>query len=215
MLTVAEVIQKRRSTRSFKRIPVSDEMIFEMLEAARLAPSGSNSQPWRFIVVSDAEEKKRLCQLCYDQAFIEEAGVVFAVCADLSSYSKESFRKRRQEAIDAGVLPASSLNDPRYQRFIESLDEPDPATFMTPATANTYIAIEHLVLMATALGLGSCWVGAISDHEAIKELLGIPKDIMLVVLVAVGHANIEPPVRPRLSLKDILLRPFPATKDRQ
>ena len=211
MLTVAEAIQQRRSTRSFKRTPVSEEMILQMLEAARLAPSASNSQPWRFTVVTDAEEKKKLRQLCFNQAFIEDAGVVFVACADLSSYSRETYRKRRQEAVDAGVLPASSLNDPIYRSFIDSSVEPDAAAFITPATANTYIATEHLVLMAAALGLGSCWVGAISDHAAVKTMLGIPKDIMLVALVAVGYTNIVPPVRPHLPLEDILLRPFPNT----
>jgi len=213
MLTVAEAIQQRHSTRSFKRTPVSEEMILQMLEAARLAPSASNSQPWRFVVVTDAGEKGKLRQLCFNQAFIEDAGVVFVCCADLSSYSKETYRRRRQEAVDAGVLPSSSLNDPIYKSFIDTTVEPDPAASITPATANTYIATEHLVLMATALGLGSCWVGAISDHSAVKTLLGIPKDIMLVALVAVGYTNIVPPVRPHLPPEDILLRPFPATMD--
>ncbi len=122
MLTVAEAVQQRRSTRSLERTPVSKEMILQMLEAARLAPSGSNSQPWRFVVVTDAAEKKKLCELCFHQPFIEDAGVVFVVCADLSSYSKETYRQRRQEAVDAGVLPASSLNDLRFRRFLDSAD---------------------------------------------------------------------------------------------
>lgn len=211
MLTVAEAMRQRRSTRSFKRTPVPDEMILEMLEEARQAPSASNSQPWRYVVVTDPEEKKELRRLCFGQAFIEEAGVVFVVCADLSSYSGSTYKKRRQEAVDAGVLPASALNDPVYKRLMESTDEPDLAAYVTPATANTYIATEHMVLMAAALGLGSCWVGAISDREAIKKLLGVPENIMLLGLVVVGYANGTPPYRPKLPLEDILLRPFPAT----
>jgi nitroreductase len=211
MLTVAEAMRQRRSTRSFKRTPVPDEMILEMLEEARQAPSASNSQPWRYVVVTDPEEKKELRRLCFGQTFIEEAGVVFVVCADLSSYSGSTFKKRRQEAVDAGVLPASALSDPVYKRLMESTDEPDPAVYVTPATANTYIATEHMVLMASALGLGSCWVGAISDRDAIKKLLGIPEKIMLLGLVVVGYANGTPPYRPKLPLEDILLRPFLAT----
>ena len=208
MLTVAEAVRQRRSIRSFQRKPVSDEMVLEMLEAARLAPSASNSQPWRYVVATDPEEKKELRRLCFDQAFIEEAGVVFAVCADLSTYSRESHRQRRQEAVDAGLLPASALNDPVFRRFVESTEEEDLSVHVTPATANTYIATEHIVLMAAALGLGSCWVGAISDREAIKTLLGIPEKVLLLGLVAVGHANETPPTRPKLPLEDILLRPF-------
>ena len=136
MLTVDEAIKRRRSTRSFKREPVSEEMILQMLEAARLAPSASNSQPWRFVVVTDAEEKKKLRQLCFNQAFIEDAGVDFVFCGDLSSYSGDKYRKRRQEAVDAGVLPASSLNDSRYQAIIDSANGADKSVFITPATAN-------------------------------------------------------------------------------
>ena len=151
MLTVGEAMRWRRSTRSFERRPVPVEDIMEMLEAARLAPSASNSQPWRFVVVTDEDEKKELRRLCFGQAFIEEAGVVFILCADLSSYSASSYRKRREEAVDAGVFPAASLNDPAYRRRVESTDEPDPAIYTTPATANAYIAGEHIVLMAAAL----------------------------------------------------------------
>jgi len=208
MLSVTEAIQQRRSIRSFKSIPVSQEMILQMLEAARRAPSGSNLQPWRFVVVTDAEEKKRLRQICLDQAFIEEASVVFVACSDLSAYSKASSRQRYQEFIDAGVELSGRFTDPKFRSFVDSMPEPDPRTITAQATANTYIAIEHLVLMATALGLGSCWVGAIMDQGAIKVLLGIPENAIVVALVAVGYPNSVPPPRPRLSLEEILLRPL-------
>lgn len=211
MLTVAEAVRRRRSIRSFKPIPVPDEMILEMLEAARLAPSGSNSQPWRFVVVTDPEEKRELRKLCFNQAFIEEAGVDFVICADLSAYSKESYRKRRQETIDAGLVLASTVDESVYQRYIDSFSS-DVTQQITPATANTYIAAEHIVLMATALGLGSCWVGGISSYKAIRDMLGIPRGIMVLGLVAVGYPNSEPKARPRLLLEQILLCPFPKPK---
>ncbi len=208
MLTVAEAIKRRRSTRSFTGEPVSRQQVLEILEAARLAPSASNSQPWRFVVVTDPEEKRALRRLCFGQAFIEQAGVVFVACADLSSYSGQTRLKRRQEAVDAGVLPAASLNDPVFQQMVSAPD-PDLRTFITSATANTYIAVEHMVLMAEALGLGSCWVGAISDREAVKRLLGIPEEMPLLVVLAVGHPAGERPERPKLPLPEILLRPLP------
>jgi nitroreductase len=214
MLNVAEAIQQRRSIRSFKSTPVSQETILQMLEAARLAPSASNLQPWRFVVVTDAEEKKRLRQICLDQAFIEEAPVIFVACSDLSAYSKRASRQRYQEFIDTGVELSGRFADPRFQRFIDSMPEPDPGTIIAPAIANTYIAIEHLVLMATALGLGSCWVGAIMDQGAIKALLGIPESVIVVALVAVGYPNKVPPPRPRHSLEEILLRPVPRQEHR-
>ena len=209
MLSVAEAIQQRRSIRRFRPDPFPQDMVLQMLEAARLAPSASNQQPWRFIVVTDAEEKKRLRQICLDQAFIEEAAVVFVVCTDLSAYSKEASRRRYQEFIDAGVELSGRFTDPSLQRLIDSLPEPEPAAVLAPAIANTYIATEHLVLMATALGLGSCWVGAIMDQEAMKALFGLPQHVIVVALVAVGYPTSVPPPRPRLPLEEILLRPLP------
>jgi nitroreductase len=218
MLTVAEAIQQRRSIRSFKSDPVPHDMVVQMLEAARLAPSGSNKQPWRFVVVTDAEEKKRLRQVCLDQTFVEEAAVLFVACADLTAYSKEASQRRTQEFIDFGVQMSgqfaqalSRFNDPAYRKIMESMPETDPQTVIAPATANTYIAIEHLVLMATALGLGSCWVGAITDYTAVKTLLGIPENVVVVALVAVGYPTAVPSPRPRIPLQDILLRPLPGT----
>ena len=138
MLTVREAIQKRRSTRSFKRIPVPDEMILEMLEAARLAPSASNTQPWRFVVVTDAEEKKKLREICFNQSFIEDAGVDFVFCADPSSYSADSRRRRMQEAVDSGLISESNLSDETLQRYRAMTDEePDLPSLLTPLTANT------------------------------------------------------------------------------
>lgn len=212
MLTVREAIQKRRSIRSFKPVPVPDEMILEMLEAARLAPSGSNAQPWRFVVVTDAEEKKGLRKLCFNQAFVEEAGVVFAFCADLSVYSKRTRQTRMQEMVNAGLFANRDPDDPISQRYAEMPDESDTAFYLPMATANTYIAVEHMVLMATALGLGSCWVGGISDLKAIRDILGIPRGIYVLGLLAVGYTDTDPKARPRLPLEEILLRPFaPAT----
>jgi len=209
MLSVAQAIQQRRSIRSFRPDPIPPEMVLQMLEAARLAPSASNQQPWRFVVVTDTEEKKRLRQICLDQAFIEEAAVVFAACADLSAYSKQASRRRFQEFIDASVELSGRFADPTFQSVIDSVPEPEPVAVIAPATANTYIATEHLVLMATALGLGSCWVGAIMDQAAMKALLGLPENVIVVALVAVGYPKSVPPPRPRLSLEEILLRPFP------
>ena len=116
-----------------------------------------------------------------------------------------------QEAVDSGLIAEGNLSDSTLQRYQEMTeDEPDLPSLLTPLTANTYIAVEHMVLMATALGLGSCWVGGISDHKAVRDMLGIPRGIMVLGLVAVGYTDTEPKARSRLPLDEILLRPFPA-----
>ena len=86
MLTTKEAIEKRRSIRKFKPDPIPNEYITELLNAARLAPSGCNAQPWRFRIVADQVTKSELAHAAYDQAFIAEAPNVIICCADISGY---------------------------------------------------------------------------------------------------------------------------------
>jgi nitroreductase len=81
-LEVFEAIMHRRSVRSFTDEDVSEEDVGKLLDAARLAPSAGNIQPWSFVVVRDAKIKRRLCEAALNQSFIVEAPVVVVVCAD-------------------------------------------------------------------------------------------------------------------------------------
>jgi nitroreductase len=212
MLTVGEAIRQRRSIRSFRPDPVPEEHILEMLEAARLAPSGGNSQPWRFLVVTDTEEKKKLRQVSVEQEFVETAPVVFVCATDMKAYSRRARNRRFQEFIDFGVLETLSgdFADPEYRKQYESrAANIDQATLIQMAVANTYIAIEHLVLTATALGLGSCWVGAVDQGE-VRDFFNLPQNVIIVALVPVGYPTKVPPLRPRVAMEEILLRPVGA-----
>ncbi len=75
-----EVIKTRRSVRSYSDRPVDDAVLERVLNAARLAPSANNAQPWHFVVVRDAERRRKLAELCNGQRFIGEAPVVIAAC---------------------------------------------------------------------------------------------------------------------------------------
>jgi len=75
-----EVVKNRSSVRSFRLDPVPGEVLFRVLEAARVAPSANNFQPWKFIVVKDDERKKKIAELCMGQNFIAEAPVVIVAC---------------------------------------------------------------------------------------------------------------------------------------
>jgi len=208
MLTVWEAIKARRSIRKFAADDVPDEMIEQMLEAARLAPSGSNRQPWRFMVVKDRESRQALCQICAEQKFIEEAPVVIVCFGDPERYSREEAKKRRQEFMESGVLETLSgrLADPKVRAAMELAPEPSLEQVRTPVIANTYIAIEHLLLMATALGLGTCWVGA--GSRKINRYFGVSDRLIPVAVVPVGYpAGKYPSERPRVSMAEILVEP--------
>ena len=190
MLTVWEAIETRRSIRKFAPDDVPDEMIEQMLEAARLAPSAGNRQPWSFSVVKDKEVRKELRRICWNQPLIEEAPVVIVCFGDLEGY----FQVGR-----SGY---------RYQMYMGSSTPLLVQQKLTFAISNTYIAIEHMVLMAMALGLSTCWVGGFDDASEFSRLFGLPDNLVPVAVIPVGYsAEGTPPPRPRRDLKDILIEP--------
>lgn len=209
MLNVLEAIKARRSIRKFAPTDVPDEVIEQILEAARLAPSAGNRQPWRFVVVRDREVRKELREICMGQKFIEEAPVVIVCFGDLDSYSVEARKLRRQEFIESGVMETLSgrFADPEFREYRDSLPTPPRQQLITPVIANTYIAIEHLVLMAAALGLGTCWVGGFNDAAEVRRLFDLPDNLVPVVVLPVGYPAGEiPPQRPRISLEEIVIK---------
>ena len=75
-----ELVKSRYACRSYEPRPIEQDKLLRVLEAARLAPSGSNRQPWKFVVVYDREVKRRLVHACANQTFIATAPVVIAGC---------------------------------------------------------------------------------------------------------------------------------------
>ena len=86
-MDVFEAIKKRRSVRAYTSEEVSEEDVERLIEAARWAPSAGNIQPWEFVIVTNAETKRRLSDAALHQTFIEEAPVVIVVCADVARSS--------------------------------------------------------------------------------------------------------------------------------
>lgn len=75
-----QVIRTRRSIRSYKPDPIPDEVLNRVLDAVRIAPSGSNRQPWKFVVVRDDMLKQKLVSECNNQSFIGEASIIIVGC---------------------------------------------------------------------------------------------------------------------------------------
>jgi nitroreductase len=136
--------------------------------------------------------------------------VVFVCCADLTAYSLASQRAREQEYVRSGVIETLSgrFSDPAYREQRLMAPGPDRSELVKMASANVYIAIEHMVLAATAMGLGSCWVGALGDEGEIGQLFDLPDHIVPVAVLPVGYPAIVPPARPRIPINEILLRPL-------
>jgi len=85
-LDVYEAIKTRSSIRAFKPDPVERKTLLRLIEAARLAPSASNRQEWRFIIVTDAQKRKRLMEAARGQRFVGEAPAVIVACAETDEH---------------------------------------------------------------------------------------------------------------------------------
>jgi len=164
-MDVYAAIRTRKSVRSYLDKPVEKEKLNRVLEAARLAPSASNSQEWRFVVVTDAEKRRRLAEEAAGQRFIGQAPVVIAACAQTD-----------------GRLMRCGLA--RYP-------------------IDVAIAVDHLTLAATELGLGTCWIGAF-DPAAARKILGLPDEVEPVVFTPLGYPADPPRVKQRKPLDDLV-----------
>lgn len=217
MISLWDAIQSRRSIRKYLGDDVPDAYIRQMLEAARLAPSGSNNQPWRFIVVRDANVRSEICKLHNGQRFIEEAPVTIVCFGDLDRYSQEVNRAKWSELIESGIAAelSGNLATPEFWNGVAARPTPPRERRLTSAVSNAYIAVEHLLLMATALGLGTCWLNAV-DNPKLNELFGLPDNIVSVAVIPVGYpAGKIPAPRPRISIEQMLLKPFPVQSEKE
>ena len=102
-MSVLDVIRKRRSTRKYKTDFVPDEVFLRVMEAARLAPSGKNLQPWHFIVVKDAKLKEELAVASAHQYFIADAPMIIVACAYPENSYARMGRYMRSWPVDVAI----------------------------------------------------------------------------------------------------------------
>ena len=199
-MDVSEAIRTRRSIRKFKPDPIPEEKIKLLLESARLAPSGTNTQPWRFIVVRDDDTKTRLQRAAHNQRHVKRAPVIIVCCADLEAFKE--FPVRVDELIESGALPERTREVfiPYLKKGMSTVTKD---ALMVAAAANVAIAVEHIVLQAVEIGLGTCWVRWYEDNK-VKEILDIPDHIEVMALLPVGIPDEDPAPRPRLGLDTIV-----------
>ncbi len=201
MLNTKEAIEKRRSIRKYRPDSIPDEHIRELLNSARLAPSGCNAQPWRFKIVKEGDVKAKLAEAAYDQSFIAQAPVVIVCCADIQGYLDGTI----SGAQDLGKIGA--IEDrivTILQGKAKNLKTIDRNELGPRIVANVAIAIEHIVLRALDFGLGSCWVRLI-DEQKVKELFRWSDNIYVVALLPIGYPAESPKDRKRLELNEILI----------
>ncbi len=201
-LSCQEVIRNRRSIRKFDSRPVPADYLEQMIEAARLAPSGTNRQPWRFVLLDSKKDKEKIAGIV-PQPFVLEAPVVFICCFDRNSFTRGLVKNRLQQLVEANVVSEEVAGFLSHRKMPERVED-----VVTPSSAylDLGIAVEHMVLQATALGLGSCWV-RLFDARKLHEALGLPGEIEVIALLPIGYPAHSPPPRPRLSREEIMIEP--------
>ena len=198
-----KVIQDRRSIREWTGEPISEEDLAMILEAGRQAPSGENAQPWRFIIVRDAETRKKLGALAgggSGRRFTAEY-VTNQMQERFANLQDDAKKKAAFEKLTSGQVSAFLGNAPLNIVVCGKKDVWD-----TPY--DTSAAIENMLLMITALGLGACWVIApcidIRDEERIKAILDIPPGFKAISIISVGRPTRPHRPRPRMPLNQLV-----------
>ena len=198
-MELSDVIASRRSIRKFKQEDISADTVRLLLDAARLAPSGSNIQPARFIVAQSRAAKEALGGFT-PYKFIVKASVVFVCCADLTTISTRD--KRVGELLEAGAFDGVEVNFDNNAPYSTVMDTEAAKAYLA---MNVAIAVEHIVLKAVDLGLGSCWLGRF-DKDKLKEHLKLDENTYPIVLLPVGYPDQTPKARPRFDLDKLVLK---------
>lgn len=204
MMELLKAIQSRRSIRKFKSNEVPDHTVKELLDAARLAPSGSNLQATRFVVIKSPVERMKLKE-CTPLSFVAHAPVIIACCIDKEAMGNTQVRYR--ELMEAQAFVGTPLaDDPTLmEAAAKRRSSMDQATIKAYLTLNAAIAIEHIVLRAVDLGLGSCWI-MMFDNAKTKSMLGLDDRYDVVALLPIGYPDQSPAARPRLPLEELILK---------
>jgi len=169
-MDVMEAIGKRRSIRRYKTTPLDDKTLDTILEAGRLAPSWSNSQTWRFIVVTDSSIKTQLAETAIRPSnpgtkAVKMAPVVIAACAELN---KAGFRDGAPSTDKGGYWYMFDVG----------------------------LALENMALAACSFNLGTLFIGAMDAKKA-EIILGVPEGYAFVILMTLGYPDEQPEARPR------------------
>ena len=178
-MSIMKEIAERRSVRRYLDKDVTKEQVMEILEAGRLSLSGSNTQPWRFMVIRDKARKMPIVKADHDQQWMMRAPVFIACLADMKSRSAEY------------AVP-------------EDTTETGASNLIKLVIRDTAIAVSFMILQAQHMGLNTCWTGWFDQRE-MRTALGITDDYYVSGILTVGYGAESPEQRPRLSMDDILL----------
>ena len=196
---LATLLQSRRSVRKYLDRPVSRELIEQVLESARWAPSPHGRQPWRFVVLTTQKLKFQLA---------DQMGSIWQQNLHMDGQDAEivniRLEKSRQRILNAPVIviPCLYLEDLDYYP-----DERRQADEKTMAIQSIGAAIQNMLLMAYDLGLDAGWMCApLFCPEVVCTALNLDPQLTPQALITVGYAAADPERRERLPLSSLIVR---------
>lgn len=200
-MELKQAVFDRRSIRRYQDREVPAELVTELLEAARQAPSSANCQPWRFVVVRSAEKRQALRSAT--SRFAADAPLVIACCVELDSFRDVPALGREMRAT--GMYDGVDTTIPVHDEFVRPEKPLTESALKSYLMFNSAFAMENLCLRAHDLGLGTCIV-AMFSQQLLREILELPQGMVVTGLISVGWPDQDPPPRPRRPLEELLLK---------
>lgn len=188
---LSQAIKERRATPRFEDFPIHTADLEKIIRAGLEAPSGYNIQPWRFVVVRDREQKKKLRQAAFGQAKVEEASAMIVACGDPQGWKDGDLEEMLRISAEHG------FNDPAEQEGVRKgvtgfLGGPPgqiagiAPTFDLWANRQTMIAFTTMMWAAETLGYDTSPMEGFMEDQ-VKALLKIPARVRVVALLGIGR----------------------------
>ncbi len=197
-MDVFEAIETRRAVKHFALDhALTDGELDRLLGAVLRSPTAFNIQNWRFVILRDQEHRARVREAAWDQSQVTDASLLVVVCADTKSWEKqpERYWRNAPEEVREFILPA--INSYYAGREQVQRDE---------AMRSAGLAAQTLMLAATAMGYQSCPMDGF-DYGKVGELINLPDDHVVCLMVAVGRGIKDPwPRAGRLERDAVVVR---------
>jgi nitroreductase len=183
---LSELVRLRRATDSFTPEPISDGDLEEILRAGLEAPSSYNLQPWRFVVVRDRSQRRKLRMAAMNQQKVEEAPVVIVACGDTLSW-REDLEEVIRFGQEHGIGGDAWAQRKRTNVTADLGSHPNISMWVAK---QTMIAATTMMWMAEALGYDTGPMEGF-DEEDVRKVLGIPTHVRVLFLLAIGRLRGE------------------------
>jgi nitroreductase len=161
-----DLVQQRYSVRAYRPAPVEDDKLAQVLEAARLAPTAANRQPFQ-LIVAHVKGREAELQRVYARRWFIQAPLVICACG---------------------------IHDQAWERDADGINY---------TAVDVGIVMDHLILAATSLGLGTCWIAAFNPIAA-RQVFGLPEGVEPVALTPLGYPADQPIPKARKPLADLV-----------